>query len=91
MCKFRSRSLAFLMPTGLRKATKRIFLAEKSCFLRFFDVGRIGVVTGRDDFDRSSLVASANFGVGLWVLQSGFSDACFSRGTLVYAPVSQRR
>ncbi|MBM7683503.1 hypothetical protein JOD43_003683 [Pullulanibacillus pueri] len=26
------------------------------------DVGRIGVVTGRDDFNRSSLVASANLG-----------------------------
>ncbi|MBM7682057.1 hypothetical protein JOD43_002230 [Pullulanibacillus pueri] len=28
------------------------------------DVGRIGVVTGRDDFNRSSLVASAHLGMG---------------------------
>ncbi|GGH88063.1 hypothetical protein GCM10007096_39520 [Pullulanibacillus pueri] len=32
---FRSRTLAFLMPTGLRIAAKRIILAEKSCFYDF--------------------------------------------------------
>ncbi|MBM7682190.1 hypothetical protein JOD43_002363 [Pullulanibacillus pueri] len=31
------------------------------------DVGRIGVVTGRDDFNRSSLVVSAHFGMKICV------------------------